>query len=79
MDARITIIIIKKGVHSVYFSCVSSVIPFFLFSFIIYDCVFSILSDFAGVVVSGCSYNNNNNNNNNNNDNSNTGLLTTFP
>ena len=51
MDVRITIIIIKKAVHSVYFSCVISVISFFLFAFIIYDCVFSILSDFAGVVV----------------------------
>ena len=48
---------------------------FFSFSFIIYDCVFSILSDFASVVISGCSHNNNNNNNNNNN----TGLLTAFP
>ena len=72
MNVRIAIIIIKKAVHSVYFSCVSSGISFFLFSFIIYDCVFSILSDFAGVVVSGCSYNNNNDNNN-------TGLLTAFP
>ena len=51
MNVRITIIIIKKAVHSVYFSCVSSVISFFSFPFIIYDCVFSILSDFARVVI----------------------------
>ena len=48
-------------------------LPVRLCSFIIYDCVFSILSECGCSHISGCSHNNNNNNNNN------TGLLTAFP